>query len=75
MLVPSAAHVQNYRKPCYFMMCLDILHRGIFQKHAFNSILTQLQLDRILPCCVKFCSLNLLQIQTEGQITYQRKVL
>lgn len=69
MLVPSAAHVQNYRQLCYFVMGLDSLPAlSIFQEHAFHSVLIQLQLDRVLPCCVKFCFLQLSHIQKNGNI-------
>lgn len=68
MLVPSAAHAQNYRQLCYFVMGLDSLHCSLFEEHAFHSVLIQFQLDRILPCCAKFCFLQLPQIQTKWQI-------
>lgn len=66
MLVPSAAHVQNYRQRCYFVMRLDSLHCSIFEEHAFHSVLIQFQLDKILPRCVEFCFLQL--PQTKWQI-------
>lgn len=68
MLVPSAAHAQNYRQLCYLVMGLDSRHCSLFQEHAFHGVLIQFQLDRILPCCAKFYFLKLSQIQTKWQI-------